>query len=85
VPTGLPVFIELGGNVATTVGSNTFTANGVPVQHCVIDSTNANFGSNLTSRGGVIMIPLQPLQPGVVYAVSMVVNGIPYNWSFQVS
>jgi hypothetical protein len=85
VPSGLPIFIELGGNVATTAGSSTFTANGAPVQHCVIDSTNPSFGANLKSRGGVIVIPLQPLQPGVVYGVSVVVNGVPYAWSFQVS
>jgi hypothetical protein len=85
VPSGLPVFIELGGNIATTAGTSTFTANGVPLQHCVIDSTNANFGANLKSRGGVIVIPLQPLQPGVAYIVSVVVNGLPYTWSFQVS
>lgn len=84
-PTGLPVFVELGGNIATTAGPNTFTANGVPVQHCVIDSTNAALGANLTYRGGVIVIPQQPLQPGVVYVVSLTVNGLPYTWSFQVS
>jgi hypothetical protein len=84
-PTGLPVFVELGGNIPTTDGPNTFTANGVPVQHCVIDSTNAALSPYLTARGGVIVIPLQPLQPGVVYVVSLTVNGLPYTWSFQVS
>jgi hypothetical protein len=84
-PTGLPVFVELGGNIATTVGLNTFTANGVPVQHCVIDSTNSALSPYLTGRGGVIVIPQTPLQPGVVYVVSLTINNLPYTWSFQVS
>jgi hypothetical protein len=85
VPTGLPVFVEVGGNVATTVTVHTFTGNGTPLAHCVIDSTNANLAQYLTSRGGVIVIPQQPLQPGVVYVVTLTVNNAPYTWSFQVS
>jgi Cysteine-rich secretory protein family len=86
-PTGLPVFVELGGNIATSAPSSgsTFTGNGTPLQHCVIDSTNSALSPDLTDRGGVIVIPLQPLQPGVVYVVSLTVNGLPYTWSFQVS
>jgi len=84
-PTGLPIFLELGGNIATSDGPHTFTANGVPVQHCVIDSTNAALAPYLTDRGGVIVIPQAPLQPGVVYVVSLTVNNLPYTWSFQVS
>jgi uncharacterized protein YkwD len=66
VPTGLPVFIEVGGNVNTTVGAvHSFTGNGVPLTHCVIDSSNAAVGSYLYTRGGVILIPQHPLQAGV--------------------
>ena len=32
--------------------------------HCVIDSNNAAVGSYLKWRGGVIVIPKAPLQPG---------------------
>ena len=85
VPTGLPVFVELGGNVATTVGSNhSFTGNGVALDNCVLDSNSPGVGSNLTYRGGVVVIPRQPLQTGVKYAVSLTVNGSPYAWSFTV-
>jgi hypothetical protein len=86
-PTGLPVFIELGGNIATSAPSagSSFTGNGTPLQHCVIDSTNSTLSPYLKDRGGVIVIPLQPLQPGVAYVVSLTVNGLPYTWSFQVS
>ena len=86
VPTGLPIFIQVGGNVATTAGPvHSFTGNGTALAHCVIDSTNPSVGSNLTSRGGVIVIPQQPLQPNVNYVVALTVNGVPYSWSFQVS
>ncbi len=84
-PTGLPVFIEVGGNVATTAGPvHTFTGNGVALAHCVIDSSSPSVGSSLTSRGGVILIPRAPLQNGVKYVVALTVNGVPHTWSFTV-
>jgi len=84
-PTGLPVFVEIGGNVSTTVGPvHTITGNGVSLENCVIDSTNSTLGSSLRSRGGVILIPRQPLQDGVTYVVALTVNGLPYTWSFTV-
>jgi len=64
---------------------HSFTGNGVPLAHCVLDSHSPGVGPNLTARGGVIVIPQQPLQPGVVYVVSLTVNGLPRTWSFQVS
>ena len=85
VPTGLPVSIQVGGNVATTVGSvHSFTGNGVSLAHCVIDSHNSAVGSNLTSRGAVLLIPRQPLQTGVTYVVALTVNSVPYTWTFSV-
>jgi hypothetical protein len=84
-PTGLPVLIEVGGNVDTTVSPvHSFTGNGVPLNHCVIDSSNAAVHSYLYSRGGVILVPQQPLQNGVKYVVTLTVNGTPYTWSFTV-
>jgi uncharacterized protein YkwD len=84
VPTGLPVFIQVGGNVATTATAHSLTGNGVPLAHCVIDSNSPSVGSGLTGRGGVIVIPRQPLQNGVKYVVSLTVNGTAYTWSFTV-
>jgi hypothetical protein len=85
MPTGLPVFVEVGGNVATTAGPvHSFTGNGVALAHCVIDSTNASVGSYLKARGGVIVVPRQPLVSGVKYVVALTVNGAPYTWSFTV-
>ena len=85
VPTGLPVFIQVGGNVNTTVGSvHSFTGNGVQLNHCVIDSSNSSVGSYLYTRGGVILVPQAPLQSGVKYVVALTVNSVPYTWSFTV-
>jgi hypothetical protein len=84
VPTGLPVFVQVGGNVATTVGPvHSFTGNGTPLAHCVLDSSSPN-GSYLTNRGAVVLIPQAPLQTGVTYVVALTVNGLPYTWSFTV-
>jgi len=84
-PTGLPITIQVGGNVTTTVGAHAFTGNGSPLAHCVIDSNNASLGSSLKSRGAVILVPQQPLQAGVSYTVALTVNGVPYTWSFGVT
>ena len=84
-PTGLPVFVQVGGNVATSIGAHSFTGNGVPLAHCVIDSNSPSVGSNLTSRGAAILIPQRPLQAGVTYVAAMTVNGVPYTWTFGVN
>ena len=84
VPTGLPVFIQVGGNVNTSAGAHSFTGNGVALNHCVIDSSNSAVSSYLYTRGGVILVPQQPLQNGVKYVVALTVNGTPYTWSFTV-
>jgi len=84
---GLPVFVETGGFVTTSVSAHAFTGNGAPLAHCVIDGTTNGgaFNNELNDRGGVIVIPQAPLQPGVLYAVALTVNGTPYAWSFEVS
>ncbi len=84
MPTGLPVFVQTGGNVATTAGAHSLTGNGVALDHCVIDSNSPSVGSGLTYRGAVVVIPRQPLQSGVRYTVAVTVNGTPYTWSFTV-
>ncbi len=83
---GLPVFVEVGGNVATSAKSgSTFTGNGTALAHCVIDSSNTAVGSYLKWRGGVIIVPQKPLQPGVTYVVTVTVNNVLRTWSFSVS
>ena len=83
--TGLPLFVEVGGNVATTAGPiHSLTGNGTPLAHCIIDSTNATLPGDTTWHGGVIVFPQAPLQNGVTYTVALTVNGAPYTWSFTV-
>ena len=84
-PTGLPITIQVGGNVATSVTAHALTANGSPVAHCAIDSSNPAVGSSLTYRGAVIVVPRSPLQGGVTYTVALTVNAVPYTWSFSIS
>jgi IPT/TIG domain/Cysteine-rich secretory protein family len=82
---GLPLFVEVGANVATTAGPvHTLTGNGAPLTNCVIDSTNSTFAPYTTWRGGVIVFPQSPLQNGVKYVVALTVNAQPYTWSFTV-
>ncbi len=85
MPAGLPLYVQIGGNVATTAGAtHSLTADGVPVEHCVIDSRNAALGSYLKMRGAVIVVPKAPLRTGANYVVTLTVNGAPYTWSFTV-
>ena len=84
VPTGLPVFIEIGGNVKTTVTASSFSTGTTQLPHCVIDGNNSALSSYLYTRGGAILIPQQPLQAGTTYTVAMTVNNLPYAWSFTV-
>jgi len=81
---GLPLFIEIGGNVSTAAGAHTLTGNGTLLDTCTIDSANPSFTSNLKWRGGVIVMPRAPLQNGVRYVVALTVNSVPYTWSFTV-
>ena len=85
MPVGLPVFVQIGGNVSTKISTvHSFTGNGVALPHCILDSTTPNVGSMLTSRGAAVVIPRSPLTAGVKYVVSLVVNGLPYTWSFNI-
>jgi fibronectin type III domain protein/cysteine-rich secretory family protein len=84
-PSGLPAFIEVGGNVTTSVTAHSFTGDGVALAHCVIDSNTPSIGSGLRYRGGVIVMPRAPLVPGVRYTVNLTVNGKAYTWSFGVT
>jgi hypothetical protein len=81
---GLPLFIEIGGNVDTVAGAHALTGNGTPLTTCTIDSSNPSFTSNLKWRGGVILMPQAALQNGVTYVATLTVNGVPHTWSFKV-
>jgi len=81
---GLPVFIEVGGNVSTVATVHTITTGGTVLDTCAIDSSNTTLGSYLKQRGGVIVMPRTPLQTGASYTVALTVNAVPYTWTFSV-
>ena len=81
---GLPLFIEIGGNVDTTAGAHTLTTNGTPINTCAIDSANPTYTSYLKWRGGVILMPQSALVSGSTYVVTLTVNLVPYTWTFTV-
>ena len=86
MPVGLPLFIQVGGFVNTTVSAATLVraSDAASLQVCAFDSHAASVGSMLYDRGAVVIIPRQPLQTGQRYVVAVTVNGVPYTWSFTV-
>src|SRR2546430_10628193 len=58
---GLPLFIEIGGNVDTTAGAHTLTTNGTPINTCTIDSANPTYTSYPPWPGGPYPMPQAPL------------------------
>ena len=94
-PTGLPIILQIGpGNLTPEVTSHTFMQNGVSWNHCVFDESTYNNPDAsardlgraiLDARDAIVLIPRQPLLPGMVYTVSMMGSGQSYTWSFRVS
>ena len=93
-PTGLPISIQLGSWVKTSLSASSLSVNGSAIPTCGIDSesyTNPDFrtqdiGRNgLLESGAVIIIPRTPLPPGSTCKVSATVNGQQYNWSFTIA
>jgi len=92
-PTGIPVLLLLGpGATAATVQA--LTGNGAPVEYCSYDGTtytNPDSASQtisreiLAARGAVVIVPRQPLAPGVTYTVSVAAGGTTITWSFTVA
>lgn len=93
-PAGLPLILQFGTNITPTINASSLTRNGAPLEHCVITSatyTNPSAASQssaraiLLSRGGVVLVPRQPLPAGSTYVVTITANGVPYQWSFTIS
>jgi uncharacterized protein YkwD len=94
-PAGLPILLQLGqGEVVPQVTGHSFKEGNKNLEHCVFDETNyANdsimvegLGQNiLDSHDAVVLIPRQPLTPGLSYTVSITTNGQTYTWSFEVA
>lgn len=93
-PSGLPLIMQLGsGKITPVVSATSFTQNGKPLEHCVIDETTYTTAdrtqqklgrSILGARDAIVLIPRFPLTSGTTYTASLTVNGRAYTWSFGV-
>src|SRR5581483_11635923 len=91
-PTGPPIILQVGqGNVTPHVTAHSFSQGGTLLAHCVFDETsylNPNSTEQalaravLDTRDAIILLPRDPLSPGVAYTASITVNGQVYTWSF---
>jgi hypothetical protein len=91
-PSGAPIYLL--AESAPLVSSSLLSRGGVALDHCVYtgatyanaaDPAAQSLGRNvLSNRKAVVMIPRQPLVPGI-YTVSFTVNGAPVTWSFSVT
>ncbi|CAG0981118.1 hypothetical protein ANRL4_01878 [Anaerolineae bacterium] len=94
-PSGLPIILQIGpGNLTPNVTAHTFMQGTTPLEHCVFDETtytNSDSGTQstgrnvLNARDAIVLIPRNPLMPGLTYSVSITANGQTYAWSFTVS
>jgi cysteine-rich secretory family protein len=92
-PTGLPVTLELGGNVQAVVEQHRFSEDGRALEHCVFDASRytnpvpleqKNGREALTEYGAVVLIPRAPVFAGHRYTVDLRVSGREFSWSFSV-
>jgi hypothetical protein len=94
-PTGPAILLQLGsGDLTPGVSAHSFSQGGQPLEHCVFDETSyvhpnpseQNTGRViLDSRDAVVLLPREPLSPGLDYTVSLTVDGQTYFWSFTAS
>lgn len=94
-PSGFPVILQIGpGDLSPVVTDHAFLQGDSPLEHCLFTETTYNNPNSsqqdtaraiLDGRDAIVLIPRQPLIPGVQYTVSITANGVPYSWSFRVS
>ncbi|MGH2538334.1 MAG: hypothetical protein ACRDHL_13140, partial [Candidatus Promineifilaceae bacterium] len=94
-PAGLPLLLQLGdGSLNPAVSSHSLTQGGQELPSCRFDETdyfNPDGGAQsvgrviLNSRDAVVIIPRDPLTPGVSYTASVTAGGQTFSWSFSVS
>jgi uncharacterized protein YkwD len=95
IPSGPPIYLQIGsGNQVPNVSAHSFQQAGTPLEHCVFDETNyinpeasaQNMGRTiLNMRDAIVLMPRDPLNPGVTYTVSIANSGTTYTWSFTVT
>ncbi len=91
-PAGAPIIAQFGtGPLTPNVTASSLRADGRSLPHAVYtEATYRNTGaaaqktgrSVLGSRDAVVIMPKDPLKPGVQYDVSLTVDGAVHSWSF---
>ena len=92
-PSGPPIILQLGtGQASPNVIAHSFKKGTLSLEHCVFDETTYTNDSGydqsvgrsvLGTRDAIVLIPRQPLDPGVEYSVSITVyGGAARVWSF---
>lgn len=91
-PTGPPLVVQIGaGDQVPRVDESFFFAGATELNHCIIDETSYfNSKENaqrigrtiLDKRDAIVLIPQKPLEVGVEYTVTIVVNNETIRWTF---
>jgi uncharacterized protein YkwD len=93
-PAGLPLILQFSPGTNPIVTGSSLTSGGQPLEHCVFtgatyvnpEAASQQSGrSNLTSRGGVVLVPRLPLPGGATYTASITANGQAHQWSFSIA
>jgi hypothetical protein len=94
-PSGPPIFLQIGsGDQVPDVTGHSFNQGSTSLDHCIFDETNytnpdgyaQSLGrSVLSMRDAIVLMPRNPLSPGVTYTISIANSGTTYTWSFTVT
>src|SRR5579859_305066 len=94
-PSGLPIIVQVGpGGSNINVTAASFAQGSTALAYCVFGpgsydnplSDYQNLGRQiLAASDAVVLIPQQPLTPGLSYTVTMTVNGQAMMWTFNVT
>lgn len=98
---GLPLIIQVGaGEKQPVVASSMVEDKNGALEHCVFSETTYQYLDHkdaewqdkealgraiLDIRDAIVIIPKEPLQPGMRYTVTIIIDGIEYFWSFDVA
>jgi cysteine-rich secretory family protein len=94
-PTGLPLIVQLGSGADVPHVAGSWISDGERlIEHCVFDQgtyRNRNAAgqrlarSILAARNAIVLIPREPLQPGVKYRAIVDANDRRIDWTFSIS
>lgn len=91
-PSGPPIMLQIGtGDQTPLVMASDFSQGGISLEHCIFDETTysnsdaaqQNSGRVILGiRDAIVLMPRQPLQSGLEYRATILVNGVTYSWQF---